>query len=486
MSLVLLIAFPILGAFLLPMLAHRSATLGRFMGPVVIAVNLGLALSLWQDIILHGPRVEWVGGFAAPLGIVFHADLFSALLVLAIAVMTMLLWPNRVQDPIREPVLSLVLMGAASGLALSADLFNLFVFYELTAVASYGLVASRATGPSQIAAIRFLIISAAGSAFALLGIALIYSITGSLNLAYLAQVAPTLLNGTLGMAAFTLILIGFGVKAELFPVNTWVPEVYASASSRVSAMLSAVVSKLAMVVILKILITVYANTAASWLMLVIGLLTLVSGELAAYRANDLRRVLAFSSIAQLGMVAMAFSVSGTAGILAGLAIMLHHLLAKPALFLLAERWGGHLDRLTGAAYSSKTGGILFLFLALSLIGVPPLPGFWAKYLLLTALFGHDQSLYYFAAVVLLFTTIIEAAYLIRILRRLYQHTSSTLEPHRTCELVPALFLGGTLFFSVLIAAPLGAALSDIAHSTADVPAYIQRIHPMENSKEISV
>ena len=90
MSLVLLIAFPILGAFLLPMLAHRSATLGRFMGPVVIAVNLGLALSLWQDIILHGPRVEWVGGFAAPLGIVFHADLFSALLVPAIAVMTIL------------------------------------------------------------------------------------------------------------------------------------------------------------------------------------------------------------------------------------------------------------------------------------------------------------------------------------------------------------------------------------------------------------
>jgi formate hydrogenlyase subunit 3/multisubunit Na+/H+ antiporter MnhD subunit len=486
MSLVLVIAIPILGAFLLPMLSHRSAVLGRLFGPIIIAVNLGLALSIWQHVTLNGPQVEWIGGFAAPLGIVFHVDQFTAILLLAIAVMTILLWPRRMEDPIREPVLSLVLMGAASGLALSSDLFNLFVFYELTAVASYGLVASRATGPSQIAAIRFLILSAAGSALALLGIALIYSITGSLNLAYLAQVAPTLLSGPLGMSAFMLILIGFGVKAELFPVNTWVPEVYASASSRVSAMLSGVVSKLAMVVILKVLITVYANTSASLVMLVVGLLTLVSGELAAYRAKDFRRMLAFSSIAQLGMVAMAFSVSGTAGLLAGFAIMLHHLLAKPALFLLAERWGGHLDRLTGAAYSSKTGAILFLFLALSLIGVPPLPGFWAKYLLLTALFGHDQSLYYFAAAVLLITTVIEAAYLMRILQRLYQHKNSTLEPHRASELVPALVLGGTLFLSVLVAAPLGAALSGIARSSADIPAYIQRVLPVDVPKEINV
>jgi formate hydrogenlyase subunit 3/multisubunit Na+/H+ antiporter MnhD subunit len=469
MSLVLPIALPLLSAFLLPIVARGQPLLGRLLGPAMVAANIGVALWLWQQSVMGGAYIETLGGFAAPLGIVLSGDSLSLLMVLLVCSLILLLWPTGECDPVREPTLTLLLMAGSCGLALSADLFNLFVFYELVAVASYGLVASRGSGPSHIAALRFLILSATGSALALLGIALVYSLTGTLNLAYLANSAA-LLDGPVGLSAFALMLIGFGVKAELFPVNTWVPEVYAETTSRVSALLSGVISKLALLVLLKLLLSAFGFPAAYLLLAVVGMLTLLSGELAAYHATDLRRVLAYSSIAQLGMIAIAFSVSDQAGVLAGIAVALHHLLAKPALFLLAERWGGSLDGLRGAAQTSPTAAVLFVAVALSLIGIPPLPGFWAKYLLVSALLDSASSLHYLAAGLLLLTTVIEAAYLMRIATRLYAPADHPPQRHAPRDLASALALGGCLLLGAVAAAPLGTGLARIAADTVAAPA----------------
>jgi formate hydrogenlyase subunit 3/multisubunit Na+/H+ antiporter MnhD subunit len=267
------------------------------------------------------------------------------------------------------------------------------------------------------------------------------------------------------------MLIGFGVKAELFPVNTWVPEVYAATTSRVSGLLAGVVSKLALLILLKLLLSVFDMAAAHQLLLIIGMLTLLSGELAAFQARDLRRVLAYSSIAQLGMVAIGFAISGSAGVMAGLAIALHHYLAKPALFLLAEKWGGQLTLLAGASTNAKLGTGVFVLIALSLIGVPPLPGFWAKYLLISALFNDGQDLAYLAVALLLITTIIEAAYLVRIGARLFETGPSRLEPHAKCELVPASILAVYLVAATLFAAPIYDGLSTVADQALDPGAY---------------
>jgi len=473
------VVLPILSAFLLPIVARGSASAARLLGPAMAALNIVLGLFIWQSVAAQGPQVEALGGYSAPLGIVFYGDQLASLMVVAISALTLLLWPKGSHDPVREPVLTLLLMAGACGIALSGDLFNLFVFYELLAVASYGLVASQGSGRSYIAALRFLILSATGSAMALLGIALIYTATGTLNLAYLAGLSTSLLNGPLGISAFALLLVGFGVKAELFPVNTWVPEVYATTTSRVSGLLCGVISKVALLILLKLLLTVFDFEAARTLLLIVGILSLLSGELAAYRAQDLRRVLGYSSIAQLGIVAIAFSVDGTAGVLAGIAVAMHHLLAKPALFLLAEKWGGQLERLRGASTASKGGALLFVFIALSLIGVPPLPGFWAKYLLLSALFEAGQQLHYLAAFALLTTTVIEAAYLMRIATRLFEPGSATQagrpEPHGKRELIPALLLGGSLAVATLVIAPIGDILSGIADQAMGVGEYARHV-----------
>ncbi len=471
----LLIAVPLLTAFLLPSVYRGSRVLGGVVGPGVLLLDIYMALRLWAGVDAGGAVILAVGGFAAPVGIVLYADRLAVLFVLATLGLTLVLWPWGPGDRRREQGLSLLLAAAACGIALSGDLFNMYVFYEILAVASYGLAASRGSGAGYAAAVRYLVLGAVGSALALLGIALIYQATGSLNMADLARLGPQTLTGPTGMAAFVLLLIGLGVKAELFPVNTWVPEVYGTAPARISGLLAGLVSKLAVLILLRIMLGLFAGTAAPTLLLVVGMLGVASGELAALRSTELRRVLSYSSIGQLGLVAIAFAVPGAPGVAAGLAVALHHLVVKPALFLLTEAWGGPEARLIGGARRSRWAGLLFVLLALSLIGVPPLPGFWAKYLLLSGALATGDGLYELAAAVVLVGAVVEAAYLFRIVGRLYHGGRAEGATPAMGELVPASFLGLAVVVGVFLVGPLGAELQAVGRQTADSASYVAAV-----------
>jgi formate hydrogenlyase subunit 3/multisubunit Na+/H+ antiporter MnhD subunit len=473
----LMVVLPLLGGFLLPLVYRAKPLAGQLFGPAVLLVVGAVGCLAWLRVQSGGPWVVPVGGFAAPIGIVFYVDRLAVLFALLTTLGGLLLWPLGLHDRVREAALTLLLIGGSCGLALSGDLFNLYVFYELVAVASYGLAASSGQPAGHAAAVRFLVLSALGSALALLGIALVYGATGTLNLAQLSALSARALSGPLGLGAFALMMVGFGVKAELFPVNTWVPEVYAAAPARVSGLLAGVVSKLALLILLRLLVLVFAGTQAPLLLLVVGVLGLASGELAAFRSADLRRVLAYSSIGQLGLAAVALAVSGTAGIAAALAVALHHLLVKPALFLLADGWGGPLERLRGAARASPLGAALFVLFALSLVGIPPLPGFWAKFLVMSALIGADAPGYTAAMIVLMVATVVEAAYLFRIVRLLYQRQTPAVSAPGSAALAPALALGSALVLAAFLVMPLSAGLSSVARQVADVSAYVRLVLP---------
>jgi NADH-quinone oxidoreductase subunit N len=474
-----MVALPLLGAFLLPLVHRAGALAGRLFGPLLLLVVAVVGGLVWLHVAAAGPWVVAVGGFAAPLGIVFYVDRLAALFALLATAGGLLLWPLGAYDRARESGLTLLLVGGSCGLALSGDLFNLYVFYELVAVASYGLAASSGQPRGYAAAVRFLVLSGLGSALALLGIALVYGATGTLNLAQLSAVSDRTLSGPLGLGAFALMMVGFGVKAELFPVNTWVPEVYATAPARVSALLAGVVSKLALLILLRLLVLVFSATHAPTLLLAVGLLGLASGELAALQSGDLRRVLAYSSIGQLGLAVVGLAVSGVAGVAAAVAVALHHLLVKPALFLLAESWNGPLHRLRGAARTSPVGAGLFLLFALSLIGIPPLPGFWAKFLLMSALMGADTSAYTLAMIVVMAATVVEAAYLFRIVRLLYQRDVPAVSAPASASLAPALALGSALVMAAFLVMPLSAGLANLARQAADVEGYVRAVLPHE-------
>jgi len=277
------------------------------------------------------------------------------------------------------------------------------------------------------------------------------------------------------LSAFALIVIGIGVKAEIFPVNGWVPEVYSTASPRVSALLAGLVSKLAVLVIIRLLVVAYQGSDSFTLLLVLGMLGIIWGEFSAWRAQDMKRMLSFSSIGQLGMVLVAFSIPGDAGMIAGIAMMLHHLIVKPALFLFTESWNGPLNKLAGAAKSSPLAAALFMLFALSMIGVPPLPGFWAKLLLVTGLVEVNNPLYITALVIFLSATIIEAHYLMSVAIKLY--SPSKKETLKKLHLT-SLNLGIISIFAVLLVSalimltPLANKLQQIALESSDRNLYI--------------
>ena len=474
---ILVVALPLLTAFLIPVLARFSKPLAWLAGPAVMVFTLGLLLTLWPDVV--GTAYAFaLGGFLPPLGISFYVDQMAMIFAIAVPVLMLLLWPW--EDAKNERVYSLMLLlaAASSGLALSGDLFNLYVFYELVAVASFGLVTLTGTGAAQVATFRYMLISGIGSVLTLVGIALIFTLTGTLNLAHLADIGPEALNNPTGLVAFAFILIGVGVKAELFPVNTWVPEVYATAPRKMSALLAGLVSKLAVLMIVRIMVLIFPDTEAQLFLLVLGMIGVISGELAAWRSRDLARVLAYSSIGQLGMIFVAFSIPGKAGVLAGLAIALHHMLVKPGLFVLMDRWGGSISGLAGAAKRSPIAAVLFVLFVLSLIGVPPLPGFWAKLILVSGLASTGNDAYLLALGVVLVATVIEANYFIRILMRMYQGSEGqTPVSHPTASLMISSVMGGALLVGMFLLGPVSTVLDQASTQAVDVQTYITTVFP---------
>ncbi len=469
-SIVINIALPLLCAFLLPVIDRSSRIAARVTGPLVLMVMMWSALIVFKS--LEHPVSIALGGFLPPLGISFHLDQLALLMTIVIPLIMLLLWPYQSDQNLREQTLLLLLAGASSGLALSGDLFNIYVFYELISVASFGLAAANRKASAFAATFRYLLISGLGTVLALTGIALIYTQTGTLNLSHIGLLASRLDN-PLGLSAFALILLGIGVKAEIFPLNGWVAEVYSTASTRTSALLAGLVSKLAVLAIVRLLVVAYDDSDASLLLLVFGVLGIIWGEFSAWRARDLKRLFSFSSIGQLGMILLAFSIPGEAGMFAGIALMLHHLVAKPALFLLTEKWHRSINSLRGAAKLSPLAAALFVLFSLSLIGVPPLPGFWAKMLLMSGLVGMDAPIYYTALAVLMIATVIEAQYLMRVAVTLYSANE------RSSDLRLASNTGiMSLFALVLLSAlvtlsPLGAKLYHIAAESSNRALYIR-------------
>jgi formate hydrogenlyase subunit 3/multisubunit Na+/H+ antiporter MnhD subunit len=484
---ILPVVLPLLGAFLMQPLAQVSAAAARLLGPLTLLASLVLLLQVWPSV-EHAPFVVTFSGFAPPLGIVFYVDRLAMIFALAVPVFTLLSWGWSAEQggdkKAREDALMLLMAAAATGLCLSGDLFNMFVFYELVAVSSFGLVMLKGTGPAHIATLRYLLISAFGSLLVLLGIGLLYAQTGSLNLAHIGQLAPDALRDPAGLLAFAFMLIGFGVKAELFPVNTWVPEVYATAPARISGLLAGLVSKLAALVVLRVLVAAYQDTPVTELLLVLGAITVLFGDLAAWRSRDFPRMISCSSIAQLGLVFIGFSLPGPWGVLAGLSVALHHLLVKTGLFSLALRWPGSMEKAAGDARRSPVAAGLYLLFALSLIGIPPLPGFWAKFLILVGLAQQGSAMHMAVVCALLLGSVVKAHYLLRFAVKLYREAPQPRQAFSgRSNLGIATLIALVVSVLTLFAPSLGKQLRAVAHQAADRDAYIATVLPDEATKQ---
>jgi len=293
--------------------------------------------------------------------------------------------------------LYLVMIAGMNGLVLATDLFSVYIFLEVAAVASYALVAYGLGRDELEAAFKYLMLSVVASAFVVVAIAVIYGMTGSLDFAAVAAALKELNAGAVVGVAAAFFIMGFGLKAALVPFHAWLPDAHPSAPAPISAVLSGLLIKVSGVYAMtRIFLGIFGLTPAlSGVLMLLGAVSMVVAALLALGQKDMKRMLAYSSISQVGYVVLGIGIGTPLGIAGGLFHLFNHALAKALLFLTS----GSVQQATGTRDMDDMGGLAKrmpvtaltnLVGSLSIAGVPPLNGFWSKLLIIVALVqaGH--------------------------------------------------------------------------------------------------
>lgn len=395
----LFIIVPLVLAGLLPLLGKVSKRLlPDLLASAAMLFLLVLAVFSARPLIADGGIIQQAFWFGAPLNIRLLLDGFSLFMLFTIALVSFAVtvysinYMEHYGAKANYYALLLVMIAGMNGLVLSSDLFTIYVFLEVAAIASYALVAF-GRGPDELeAAFKYLMLSAVASAFVLLSIAIIFGVTGGVSFGIVAQGLKTLNIKTVVGFCSGLFLAGFGLKAALVPFHSWLPDAHPSAPAPISAMLSGVLIKVSGVyAMMRIFLSVFGLTPAlTTVLTVMGIISILVGALAALGQNDIKRMLAYSSISQIGYVVLGLGIGTPLGILGGLFHLFNHALFKSLLFLNA----GAVEQSTGTRSLDKMGGLAKVMPltaatsvigSLSIAGVPPLNGFWSKLLIIIAL-----------------------------------------------------------------------------------------------------
>ncbi len=414
----LLVVLPLGAAFCAVAMAQVSflkrwtATLAT----LAVLANLALALLLLGE----GDLRLFVGGWGPTntLGIEMVCDGLSKLMVVTINLVALVsfifagAYMRRFTKPWLFDALLLLMVGAMNGVVLAGDLFNLFVFLEVAAIASYALVAFGCEAEELEAAFKYLVLGTVGSAFILMGITILYSLTGHLNMAKVHMLLPKVgLGSPAVLLAAAALLGGLALKAAMVPFHAWLPDAHPSAPAPVSAMLSGVLIKASGVyAIARIVFNVLGPTPQyAAILMTLGVASMLIGVLLAVGQWDIKRLLAYHSISQMGYVVLAIGAAAQAAArpspdmaLAGLCLfgglfhLLNHATFKSLLFLVS----GAIEQQTGTRDLKQMGGLARRMKvtsfccrvgALSIVGVPPFNGFFSKLIIIVALVltGHE-------------------------------------------------------------------------------------------------
>jgi multicomponent Na+:H+ antiporter subunit D len=387
-----------------PVMQQRISLLG-------VLAFLACAVALVLLAAADEPARGSFGGWVAPFGIEFHLDRTGAVLVLITALMgaASLLFLLSDADPGgRHPLLLPLVHGVLAGVAgafSTADLFNLYVWFEVMLICALGLFAIGGRVDQLDASYKYLVLNLLGTLILLMAVGAIYGATGHLNYTALSE-ASSAMPSALTVVLLTALLLAFLIKAGAFPLYAWLPASYHTLPAPVLALFAGLLTKVGVYAVLRTVGDVFAPApevlleALGW----VAVATMLFGVLGAAYHWDIRRILAFHIVSQIGYILLAIALSGDGGNSAALFYTVHHIIVKANLFLI----GAIIWRLTGSYDLRRIGGlylerpllgVLFMVPALSLVGVPPLSGFWAKLLVLQE--ALDQGRYVWTAAALL-------------------------------------------------------------------------------------
>ncbi|MCY3706464.1 MAG: monovalent cation/H+ antiporter subunit D family protein [Gammaproteobacteria bacterium] len=428
------IVAPLLAAALCVLVPWKRVSWGIAMAGAVTAFAASVGL---LSRVLGGEDIRYaLGGWAAPWGIEYRVDAVNGLVLLIVAgigvVVTLfaLTSVEREVDERRIPLFygawMLCLCGLL-GIAITGDAFNIFVFLEISSLGTYALIAMGSDRRALVSAFRYLIMGSIGASFIVIGIGLLYVETGTLNLADLAERLPALTGERTVLVAFAFLTVGTSLKLALFPLHVWLPDAYAFAPSAVTGLIAATSTKVAVYVLLRFFFTVFGVTYSfgelslgMWL-LPLALVAIFTMSLVAIFQRNIKRMLAYSSVAQIGYIILGISFASVTGLTAATLHLFNHALMKGALFLalgcVMYRVGSvHIDALRGLGRRMPWTMAAFTAGGLSLIGVPLTVGFVSKwYLVLGAL---EQGMWPVAALVLV-TSTLAVVYIWRVVEAVY-------------------------------------------------------------------
>lgn len=460
-------------------------------GALSLLVPLGTALGgLWlfgatagHTVLSHSVGL-YIGGVAIP----FVADQLAALMIVATSLMAVAAnWFAMVVGETRSrfyPALSLMLLTGVMGALLTGDLFNFFVFIEVMLLPSYGLMAMTGTWARLSAGRSFVLVNLATSTLLLIGVAFVYGVTGTVNIATLQGAAA---GGGPATIAMGIVVIAIIVKAGLFPVHTWLPRTYPSTSAAVMGLFSGLHTKVAVYMLLRVYVVIF-DLDDRWLWLIVGIsaISMIVGSFAGLAENSMRRILAYQMVSGMPfIVAMLAVAQGGAqvALAAGIFYMLHHIVTVGSLILTSgaveETYGTDLvKKLSGIARRDKLVAAVFAAGAFSVVGFPPFSGLWGKYLIVMATAGAGHWLLLAVMLVASFGAFLA---ILRLWRKVYW--GAPMNPERFPEamriplraIAPGAALMVVSLVMFLVAGPLVQATLDAAGGLLNTATYTDAV-----------
>ncbi len=397
-----------------------------------------MAALLLNQVLAHGPISYLMGSWPVPWGIEYRVDALNAYMLLIVAgigaiVMTFgrVIVENRIRLPVnKQPwfyTAYLLCLTGLLGITITGDAFNVFVFLEISSLSSYVLISIGRDRRALTAAYQYLIMGTIGATFILIGIGLLYVMTGTLNMGDLAARIPAVADTRTVRAAFAFLTIGVSLKLALFPLHLWLPNAYAYAPSVVTAFLAATATKVAVYVLLRFFFTIFGAKFSfeamqlDKVLLPLALVGIFSASLVAIFQTNVKRMLAYSSVAQIGYMILGISLVSVTGLTAGISHLFNHALMKGALFMalgcISFRVGAaELDRMAGVGRAMPWTMGAFVIGGLSLIGVPLTAGFVSKWYLIV---GALEKGWWPVAVLVLVTSLLAVIYIWRVVEVAY-------------------------------------------------------------------
>lgn len=461
--------------------AHRAIHLVSLV--ILIALEVALMARVrGGDILAH-----WLGNWTPPFGIVVVADLLAVIMLLlaSITALAATVFSLRDLDADRErfqahPLTQFLLMGI-NGAFLTGDLFNMFVWYEVMLISSYGLLTLGGEPRQLRVGIPYLALGLFSSALFLVGATALYGVTGTLNLADLSvRVAALEGQGAIMANVASVILLGaFGIKAALFPLYFWLPDGYPAPPVSVATFFAGIMTKVGVYSLLRVFTLVFRGEGdGAGLILPLAGFTMLVGVLGAICQTNLRRLLSFHIISQVGYMVMGIGMFTPLGVAGGIIYLIHHIMVKASLFLIS----GVCEKMTGRKDIGEMGGLLrrypflatlFFVSASSLAGLPPLSGFFAKFVVLRA--GFESRLWLIVAASLV-ASLLTLFSMMKIWQYVFwRREAAPVKPPPRLLYGPAILLTSFSITLAVAAEPLFHLGMDAAHQLLDPGRYIETV-----------